>query len=90
MEAGRSLDLDDYVKNGLLVGSKNRLLPEKGIREVGRQILGGLNAVHEVNLAHYDLKLDQILISHDYMIKIADFGLAKTLVGLDPDDDEDE
>ena len=79
---GRSLDLSDYVNYGRL--------PEEGIREVVRQVLEGLNAVHNVNMAHYDLKLDQILISHDYIVKITDFGLAKTLIGLNPDDDEDD
>ena len=55
-----------------------------------RQILEGLNAVHKMNLAHYDLKLDQILISHDYIVKITDFGLAKTLISKNPDDSDME
>ena len=32
----KSLDLADYVENGLEAGFKNRLLPDKGIREVVR------------------------------------------------------
>ena len=40
-------------------------------------------------MAHYDLKLDQILISHDYIVKITDFGLVKNLVSANPDDSEE-
>ena len=53
---------------------------EATICEIFRQILNGVQATHNQKLAHYDLKLDQVLVSMDYKMKITDFGFAKQLI----------
>ena len=43
-----------------------------------RQILTGLNAIHEAGLMHRDLKPENILMTARNEVKIADFGLARS------------
>lgn len=42
-----------------------------------KQLLHGLNAIHEQNLCHLDIKCENILLSHKYQLKIADFTYAR-------------
>ena len=42
-------------------------------------MIRGLNVLQEKNFIHRDLKFENILISKDGTLKIADFGLAKFL-----------
>lgn len=41
------------------------------------QISAGLSALHNSRIIYRDLKLDNVLISHDGSVKLADFGLSK-------------
>lgn len=41
-----------------------------------RQIISGLSHVHECNIVHRDIKLENILIDHNGLLKICDFGSA--------------
>ena len=72
-DGAKSLDLFDYVVS-------DHQFDEATICEIIRQILSGLEATHKCKLAHFDLKLDQILVSADYKMKITDFGLAKSMI----------
>ena len=44
-----------------------------------KQIVSALVACHGMNIVHRDLKPQNILIGKDFKIKVADFGLSKTL-----------
>lgn len=66
--------LFDFVRdlNGLTV-------PET--RCFYKQIVVGVKYLHEMKIIHRDLKLNNILLAHQFQIKISDFGLAKFMTG---------
>ncbi|OUC40207.1 immunoglobulin I-set domain protein, partial [Trichinella nativa] len=74
----------EFVSGGelfdqLLEGKEN--LPEKEVREYIRQILHGIEHMHQKQIVHLDLKPENILLSTSFSkdIKIIDFGLASKL-----------
>ena len=70
-----------YIKHdlvGLQHFRQNKLsIPE--IKCITRQILSGLQYLHSQNIVHRDLKLANILLDDEGVVKIADFGLARVL-----------
>jgi predicted ATPase len=53
------------------------VLPIRKTIEVAAQAAEGLAKAHEAGIAHRDLKPDNLMVSHDGIVKILDFGLAK-------------
>jgi serine/threonine protein kinase, bacterial len=66
-------------------GTLRELLAERGpmpphaVAAVLRPMLGGLAAAHRAGLVHRDVKPENVLISDDGEVKIADFGLVRTV-----------
>lgn len=66
-------------------GTLRELLAERGpmpphaVAAVLRPVLGGLGAAHRAGLVHRDVKPENVLISDDGDIKIADFGLVRAV-----------
>ena len=52
-------------------------VPQRQQMDVVRQIAAGVAHAHEKGVVHRDLKPGNILVTHDSMVKITDFGLAK-------------
>lgn len=65
---------------------KANLLEEVHIQYVTYQILRCLKYLHSANLIHRDLKPSNILINSDVSIKVADFGLARSVFTKIPDE----
>ena len=79
LEYAEKGDLFDYV-----------FFPQSGFGEkigkaIFKEILIGINSVHENNVAHRDLKMENIMLDKDFNIKIADFGFATLLSGNNGD-----
>ena len=51
-------------------------LPEKMVRMYFKQLIAGINYIHEEGVYHRDIKLENILFSEDLNLKISDFGLS--------------
>jgi len=46
-------------------------------------LLCGLQYIHSANIIHRDLKPANILINEDCTVKLADFGLSRSMNGID-------
>ena len=65
-------DLLNYIK-------KRSKLQEPVAKFIFKQIILALKFIHENNIIHRDIKLDNILIDLDNNIKICDFGVSKII-----------
>ncbi|KAK8896146.1 hypothetical protein M9Y10_014039 [Tritrichomonas musculus] len=63
----------------LQIITSSRKISEIEAAIIFKQILIGLQYIHSLNVAHRDLKLENILVGQYGQIKIADFGLSKLL-----------
>ena len=63
-------DLLSYIK-------KRGVLQEPVAKFIFKQIILALKCIHENNIVHRDIKLDNILIDLDNNIKICDFGVSR-------------
>ena len=79
----------DYMEGGMVLDSlldrKNGRYTEDDAKGVMKQVLEGLAYLHARNVAHRDLKLENILLARKNdlsHIKIVDFGLSKHTTGM--------
>jgi serine kinase len=70
----------EFASGGLLFEVCETLggLGEEMSRVFIKEILSGLAYMQDKGISHRDLKLENILVTSDYKIKIADFGFATT------------
>ena len=69
MEMCAGGDLLAYVR-------RRRRLRESVAKKIFRQLIEGLAYIHSKNIAHRDIKLDNVLLDADGNVKIADFGVS--------------
>lgn len=72
MELCAGGDLLAYVR-------RRRRLKESVAKKIFRQLMEGLAYIHSKNIAHRDIKLDNVLLDADGNVKIADFGVSYQL-----------
>ena len=75
----------EYINGGNLFSfvKKRRKLSEKTAKFLFRQIIEGIKHIHQNNIVHRDIKLENILIDVNNNIKICDFGIGKILSSND-------
>ena len=79
--------VSEYIKTGdfaqictNIARNKKGLMEEKDVKRIAMQLFGALNYIHESNIVHRDIKLDNILYDQKInQIKIIDFGFAENI-----------
>lgn len=69
-------DLKKVIKSAIY-------LEQKHINTVVYNLLCGLQYLHSANVIHRDLKPANILINEDCTVRLADFGLSRSLQGIE-------
>jgi beta-lactam-binding protein with PASTA domain/predicted Ser/Thr protein kinase len=81
---GRTLYLAmEYVPGRTLrdlMNERGRLSPRDAL-DIMDGILAGLAAAHAAGIAHRDVKPENVLLTSGHSVKVADFGLARTMAG---------
>lgn len=69
----------EYIESGSLasLSKKFGVFPENLVAIYTEQILRGLDYLHQQGITHRDIKGDNILITKEGKVKLADFGTAK-------------
>ena len=79
MEYVEGTDLKSFILRN------NRLNPEEAV-DLMIQISAGVGYAHRAGLVHCDLKPQNILVGRDNRVKITDFGIARALASIRPDE----
>ncbi|MDQ2749340.1 MAG: Stk1 family PASTA domain-containing Ser/Thr kinase [Pseudonocardiales bacterium] len=61
-----------------LIRERGRLTPAEAV-SIMEPVLSALSAAHLAGLVHRDVKPENILLSHEGIVKVADFGLARAV-----------
>merc|ERR550534_2362357 len=77
-EGGYTVLLFQLCKTDLYIMQQNKVLFDlEEVRSIALMTLTGLKAVHDLGIMHRDMKLSNLLLSEEGIIKICDFGLAR-------------
>ncbi len=74
----------EYVAGGDLaerLGSRDQLISIAEIIRFLSEMSAGLQAIHDAGIVHRDMKPENIMLTKDGHVKIADFGIARTGTG---------
>ncbi|MCQ2400594.1 MAG: Stk1 family PASTA domain-containing Ser/Thr kinase [Lachnospiraceae bacterium] len=74
MELVDGVSLKNYIQN------KNALSNDECI-DIALQTAEGISAAHKAGIVHRDIKPQNIIISNEGKVKVADFGIAKAVTG---------
>ncbi len=80
-EGGLHFIVNEYIDGGTvqdIVEEKRALQPEETL-EYAIQVAKGLIAASEENIIHRDIKPENLMLTKDGTLKIADFGLARSM-----------
>jgi DNA-binding NarL/FixJ family response regulator len=75
-------DSTPFIVMELVPGQSLRHLPPPALPEllsIGRQICAALSHAHAQSIIHRDLKPENILITDQHVVKLVDFGLARSI-----------
>jgi hypothetical protein len=71
----------EYVSGGTLTSFVNKFksIPLNTLRQWAYQMVTGVKYLHECGIVHRDIKGDNVLVSVDGVVKLADFGCSKAI-----------
>ena len=68
-----------------LVQERGRLSIERGL-DLGIKACKGIGYAHRAGLVHCDVKPHNLLVTPDWQLKVTDFGIARALASINPDE----
>ena len=80
MESIYGKDLTTFANR---CNNKGKRLNDRFCRFIFSKILNAIFKLHQAGVAHRDIKCENILITHDFKIKIVDLGFGIPLAGRD-------
>lgn len=90
-DASRYFMVMEYVEGTdmkTLLRRRGRLPPQEAV-DLMIQICAGIGYAHRAGLVHCDMKPQNVLVSPDGRAKITDFGIARALASIHPDETAD-
>ncbi|KPI83663.1 putative protein kinase [Leptomonas seymouri] len=71
----------EYVSGGTLTSFVNKFksIPLETLRQWAYQMATGVKYLHDCGIVHRDIKGDNVLVSVDGIVKLADFGCSKSI-----------
>jgi serine/threonine-protein kinase len=90
-DASRYFMVMEYVEGTdlkTLLRRRGRLPPQEAV-DLMIQICAGIGYAHRAGLVHCDMKPQNVLVSPDGRAKITDFGIARALASIHPDETVD-
>lgn len=71
----------EYVTGGTLNHyiKKFKVIPRETVRQWAYQLVNGLKYLHDCGIVHRDIKGDNVLVTMDGVLKLADFGCSKAI-----------
>lgn len=91
LDASRYFMVMEYVEGTdlkTLLRRRGRLPPQEAV-DLMIQICAGIGYAHRAGLVHCDMKPQNVLVSPDGRAKITDFGIARALASIHPDETVD-
>lgn len=71
-----------------IIQDKGRLSIEAGL-ELGIKACKGIGYAHRAGLVHCDVKPHNLLVTADHQLKVTDFGIARALASINPNEQSD-
>ena len=70
-----------FIRGGELykIFAQSKRFPEAQVKFYAAQLVRALGYLHEKDIVHRDLKLENIMVEQDGYIRLIDYGLAKIL-----------
>ncbi len=71
-----------------LVHERGRLSVDRGL-DLAIKACKGIGYAHRAGLVHCDVKPHNLLVTNDWQLKVTDFGIARALASINPDEQSD-
>lgn len=79
--------ITEYCEKGNLLSyiENENALNENMKKKIIRELLSGVQYLHEKGISHGDIKVENILLNSDFTVKLCDFGFSRTLIVVGDD-----
>jgi serine/threonine-protein kinase len=91
LDGGQLFIVMEYIPGSdlkTLIKQRSRFSPEAGLPLI-IQACAGLGYAHRAGLVHCDVKPQNLLVTPDQRLKVTDFGIARALASIHPDEQTD-